>query len=143
VELCEGNQTIDFYLRTIWDNGQEYNPFGYGFSRDWTTNGTNSWRKGARFYFLAYEGWVSQFFNTFDAQKPDPIVFQIPDECNNAPYCYFLQEPPNTTTTSPTTITTITTTNTTTITTTSNAAFNLKTTIIPFAILFILFAILA
>lgn len=40
VELCEGNQTIDFYLRTIWDNGEEYNPFGYGFSQDWTTNGT-------------------------------------------------------------------------------------------------------
>uniref|UniRef100_A0A914C7A7 Uncharacterized protein n=1 Tax=Acrobeloides nanus TaxID=290746 RepID=A0A914C7A7_9BILA len=107
IDLCDNDETIDFYIRTMWDNNTEYNVFGYGFSKNLTTDGTNSWRKGARFFMLGYEGWISQFFYDFEAQKPDPSVFELPDICKNAPLCYYLQPTTTETITDPTSKTTM------------------------------------
>ena len=42
------------------------------------------YRKGKRFYFKAFTGWTSQYFYNFNAERPDPALFEIPKSCQVA-----------------------------------------------------------
>jgi hypothetical protein len=89
------NGTGVFYNRPVlwWvlDDPQDpAGPFGYSFFEDTcqpsSSNG-NITCTPSQFFFRATTGFASQFFDNYKVEKPNPVVFDIPESCLTAKEC--------------------------------------------------------
>jgi len=77
------DRLVDWYVLAMQDDDILLH-FGYGFYQD-TQN-------PAQFWFDGVQGWVTQSYTRFIRSAPPSSIFNIPDNCMNAPKCEFFKK---------------------------------------------------